>query len=110
MTLLGEIKDGLAQVHNQLICSGYKSFFFGDKFWIRAAIFNCQFTDIIMLLPILLSGESPELVLEVGFRTSGYSLICQGFLLNFFGCFWFVHSDIKGFGFGGRKTLWGARQ
>jgi len=38
-----------------------------DKFPVIAAIFNFQFTDIIMLLPILRSGESPELSFAVGF-------------------------------------------
>jgi hypothetical protein len=33
----------------------------------RAEIFKFQFTDIILLSPILRSGESPELGLEVGF-------------------------------------------
>jgi hypothetical protein len=33
----------------------------------EAGIFNFKFTDIMMLLPILRSGESAELGLEVGF-------------------------------------------
>ena len=72
MLVIGErqVTGGMAgnfQAEKDRYPLNMKVFWPSDKFRIRAGNLNFQFTDIIMLLPILRSGESPELGLEVGF-------------------------------------------